>query len=53
MNDTKIKAILFIIQYIDKELIRISEVGNYDRVKYLNWRKKINQNKLKQLRCTN
>lgn len=50
MTETKIKAILFIIWYIDKELTRISEVGNYERVLYLEWRKKINQDKLKQLR---
>lgn len=43
----KIKAILFIIQYIDEELKNIT-INNYERVLYLEWRKKINQDKLKE-----
>ena len=46
MTETKKKAILFIIQYIDKELKTIT-INNYNRVIYLEWRKKINQDKLK------
>ncbi len=48
-HNAKIKAILFIIQHINKELKNIT-INNNDRILYLKWRKKINQDKLKQLR---
>ena len=48
MTETKIKAILFIIWYIDKELSNTT-IADYERVLYLKWRKKVNQDKLKQM----
>ncbi len=48
-NETKKEAILFIIQYIDKELKTIT-INNYNRIEYLKWRKKVNQDKLKNMK---